>query len=106
MVWFGADPGGTRNFGVAVLRYDGSYITKCVDCADEAVEQMSERPGGIGIDCPLWWSEHECDAVLAAVAARNGVSRIWRHDLSLQRSESELDPKQMWFGEVNYFWPD
>jgi predicted nuclease with RNAse H fold len=194
MVWFGADPGGTKNFGVAILRDDGTYRTKCVNCADEAVEEISERPGGIGIDCPLWWSssrssdrmadrwlraqgvppgtvqtanslrgaalvqgamlafrareryagvpiteahpkallrvmtlhkqpwgriaaefglvgreppsEHERDAVLAAVAARNGVSRAWLRDLSLQRSDSELDPKRMWFGEVNYFWPN
>jgi predicted nuclease with RNAse H fold len=194
MVWFGADPGGKKNFGVAILRGDGSYSTNCVNCADEAVEQMSERPDGIGIDCPLWWSssrssdrladqwlraqgvppgtvqtanslrgaalvqgamfafrarqryagvpiteahpkallrvmrlhkqpwskiavefgllgneppsEHEWDAVLAAVAARNGVSGAWPHDLSCQCGERELDPKHMWFGEVNYFWPN
>jgi predicted nuclease with RNAse H fold len=193
MLWFGADPGGKKNFGVAILRDDGSYCTKCVDCADEAVEWMSERPGGIGIDCPLWWSssrssdrladrwlraqgvpsgtvqtanslrgaalvqgamfavrareryvgvtiteahpkallrvmalnkrpwnriaekfslvgkeprERERDAVLAAVAAREGIFGAWPRDLSLQRGERELDPKRMWFGEVNYFWPN
>ena len=56
MLWFGADPGGNGNFGVAILRDDGSYSTICVDCADHAVARMSERPDGIGIDCPLWWS--------------------------------------------------
>jgi len=193
MVWFGADPGGKKNFGAAILRDDGSYSTKCVDCADDALACISDRPEGIGIDCPLWWSsgrsgdrladswlrlkgvpsgtvqtanslrggaiiqgamfayrvrerysgvpiteahpkallrlmglraspwaviaakfdlvgtkppsDHECDAVLAAVAARNGITGLWSRDLSVHRHPSELDPKQMWFSSVNYFWP-
>jgi predicted nuclease with RNAse H fold len=192
-MWFGADPGGTKNFGVALLRNDGSYCPGCVDHADAAVEQMVDRPGGIGIDCPLWYSsarssdrkadqwlrsqgvppgtvqtanslrgaalvqgamfafrarerypgvaiteahpkallhvtglrnqpwtiiaakfglvgyeppsEHERDALLGAVAARDGISGAWPRDLSLVRGERELDPNQMWFGEVHYFWP-
>jgi hypothetical protein len=51
-------------------------------------------------------SEHERDAILASVAARNGVTGAWMRDLSLQRDQHELDPKRMWFGEVNYFWPN
>jgi hypothetical protein len=51
-------------------------------------------------------SEHERDAILASVAARNGVKGAWTHDLSLVRDERELDPKRMWFGEVSYFWPN
>jgi hypothetical protein len=50
-------------------------------------------------------SEHERDAVIAAVAARDGMRGVWSRDLSVKRCASELDPKQMWFGEVNYFWP-
>jgi hypothetical protein len=50
-------------------------------------------------------SEHECDAILAAVAARNGLTGVWLRDLSLQYDDRELDPKRLWFGEVNYFWP-
>jgi predicted nuclease with RNAse H fold len=193
-MWVGADPGGVANFGVAVLEGDGNYETFRVDCADEAVEFIRERPAGIGIDCPLWWSsargsdrkadkwlrakgipsgtvqtanslrgaalvqgvmlavrvrerhglvpiseahpkalvralglyqrpwselalrfglkgreprsEHERDALLAAVAARNGVTGIWRRDLAVERGAGELNPKRMWFGEVSYFWPD
>jgi hypothetical protein len=48
-------------------------------------------------------SEHECDAILAAVAARNGLTGVWSRDLSLQYDDRELDPKRLWFGEVNYF---
>jgi predicted nuclease with RNAse H fold len=198
MTWFGADPGGADNFGVAVFREDGTYVTKCVSCADEALNWICKfgRPNGAGIDCPLWWSsgqgggrkadqwirdhgippgtvqsanslqgaalvqgvmfavrlreryqgvliteahpkallrflglssnlnkwgeiqecfklkcsapssEHERDAVLAAVAAREGMTGVWSRDLSVNRWESELDPKRMWFGEVSYFWPN
>jgi predicted nuclease with RNAse H fold len=199
MTWFGADPGGENNFGIAVLYEDGKYKTRCVGCVDEAMEWICEigRPNGVGIDCPLWWSsgqgggrkadqwirkegrissgtvqsanslqgavlvqgmmlavrlrnryrgiliteahpkavlrflrlpldlekwdevqkhfklkgsapssEHERDAVLAAVAIREGVRGVWSRDLSFNRYESELDPKRMWFGEVSYFWPN
>ena len=49
MIWFGADPGGKKNFGVAILSHDGRYCTSCVDCADDAIAWMLERPDGIGI---------------------------------------------------------
>jgi len=52
------------------------------------------------------FSEHERDAVLAAVAIREGMTGAWSHDLSVKRDDdTELDPKRMWFGEVSYFWP-
>src|SRR5258708_15285911 len=51
-------------------------------------------------------SEHERDAVLAAVAAREGMTGVWSRDLSVNRRAGELDPKRMWFGEVSYFWPN
>ena len=54
--WFGADPGGVDNFGIAVLRKDGTYDTKCVNCVDDAMDWIGGRPNGVGIDCPLWWS--------------------------------------------------
>jgi hypothetical protein len=50
-------------------------------------------------------SEHERDAVLAAVAAREGMTGVWSRDLSVDRCTSELDPKRMLFGEVSHFWP-
>src|SRR5262249_41364779 len=58
MTWLGADPGGMDNFGVAVLREDGTYDTQCVNCADEAITWIGKfgRRHGVGIDCPLWWS--------------------------------------------------
>ncbi len=51
-------------------------------------------------------SEHARDAILCAVAARDGFSGRWKNDLSVERNASELDPKAMWFGRVSYYWPE
>jgi predicted nuclease with RNAse H fold len=51
-------------------------------------------------------TEHERDAVIAAVAAREGFESRWTHDLSAQRSESEQDPATYWLAPVRYFWPE
>jgi predicted nuclease with RNAse H fold len=48
--------------------------------------------------------EHQRDALLSAVAAREGACGRWR-DLSADRGPEELDPKHLWFGPVAYWWP-
>jgi hypothetical protein len=48
--------------------------------------------------------EHRRDALLSAVAAREGEQGRWR-DLSVVRCHDELDPKQLSFGPVKYWWP-
>lgn len=50
--------------------------------------------------------EHERDAVIGAVAAREGFEKRWGHDLSLNRSTSEQDPSRYWLAPVHYFWPE
>jgi predicted nuclease with RNAse H fold len=50
--------------------------------------------------------EHERDAIMAAIAAREGYEGRWTRDLSLVRHPSEQDPKTYWLSPVNYFWPD
>jgi predicted nuclease with RNAse H fold len=57
------------------------------------------------IDGPDPGNEHERDALLSAVAAREGSRQNWR-DLSIDRGASELDPKRIWFGPVSYWWPN
>jgi predicted nuclease with RNAse H fold len=49
--------------------------------------------------------EHERDATMAAIAAREGYEGRWTRDLSLERHPSEQDPKSYWLGPVSYFWP-
>ncbi len=199
-IWIGVDPGGKKNFGVAVLRSNGSAYTCCVNCADEAIEVIRQRvksqPAGVGVDAPLWWSsgmsggrcvdqwlrsryglsggqvqapnslrgaalvqgamfvqrirelfpvvpvvpvtethpkallvaldtderafyrrfcvrpkagvvsEHERDAVISAVAAREGFEGRWINDLSKCRYPSEQDPSQHWLSPVHYYWPE
>lgn len=49
--------------------------------------------------------EHERDATLAAMAAREGFVGRWPRDLSIDRYPSEHDPKAYWLAPVSYFWP-
>jgi hypothetical protein len=51
-------------------------------------------------------SEDERDAVLAAVAAREGFTGKWKTDLSVNRLPSEQDSAKLYFGRVHYWWPD
>jgi predicted nuclease with RNAse H fold len=55
-MWVGIDPGGKDAFGVAILNDDGTFSTHCLSCADDAIKRLGERPAGIGIDAPMWWS--------------------------------------------------
>ncbi|MCC6574955.1 MAG: DUF429 domain-containing protein [Planctomycetes bacterium] len=49
--------------------------------------------------------EHERDAILGAIAAREGFEGRWPLDLSASRHASELDPARYWLAPVHYFWP-
>lgn len=51
-------------------------------------------------------SQHECDALISAVAAREGFEGRWTRDLSNDRHEREQDPKGFWLAPVHYFWPE
>jgi predicted nuclease with RNAse H fold len=189
-MWLGVDPGGSAAFGIALLDAAGIVRTKCVSCAEEALDWVSERPAGVGVDAPMWWSagrssdrladqwirrtyriksgtvqaanslrgaalvqgalfvdglrrryqdipvteahpkallkvvggwecfcrrylvgvnfdnEHTRDAMIAAVAAREGFSGRWRRDLAQNRHPSEQDPATFWLAPINYYWPD
>src|SRR6185437_12924393 len=50
--------------------------------------------------------EHVRDAAIAAVAAREGHSGHWSHDLSESRLAGEQDPKAYWLAPIHYFWPE
>ena len=50
-------------------------------------------------------SEHERDAIISAVAAREGFELRWPRDLGITRGEREQDPSTFWLAPVHYFWP-
>lgn len=50
--------------------------------------------------------EHERDAIIAAVCAREGFEGRWPNDLRKQRHASEQDPATYWLAPVHYFWPE
>lgn len=49
--------------------------------------------------------DHERDAIIAALCAREGFEKRWACDLSQVRDSNEQDPAQHWLGPVHYFWP-
>ena len=53
-----------------------------------------------------WSNEHERDAAVAAVCAREGFEGCWATDLGLARSRSEQDPRSYWLAPMHYYWPD
>jgi predicted nuclease with RNAse H fold len=50
--------------------------------------------------------EHERDAIISAVAAREGFEGRWLNDLSKIRHHSEQDPSTFWLAPIHYFWPE
>jgi predicted nuclease with RNAse H fold len=50
--------------------------------------------------------QHERDAIVSAVAAREGFEGRWRRDLSATRGGAELDPSTFWLAPIHYFWPE
>lgn len=49
---------------------------------------------------------HESDAVISAVAAREGFEGRWLNDLGRTRYASEQDPSTYWLAPIHYFWPE
>jgi predicted nuclease with RNAse H fold len=50
--------------------------------------------------------EHERDAVISAVSAREGLEGRWLNDLGKTRYPSEQDPSTFWLAPIHYFWPE
>jgi predicted nuclease with RNAse H fold len=64
----------------------------------------SKRVAALGYRADL--GEHERDAHLSSVCAREGFSGRWVGDLSRLRSADEQDPSTYWLAPVHYFWPE
>ena len=61
--------------------------------------------GRFGLHCDIA-NDHVRDALIAAVAAREGFQGKWLHDLSIDRRPCEQDPRRYWLAPVHYFWPE
>ena len=86
MAWFGADPGGTAKFGVALPYPDGSFKSAVVSCAEEAIEWLAKTGASIeaaGIDAPLWWSSGRTGYRKSDQRIRNGCDGLGSTVLSL-----------------------
>ena len=51
-------------------------------------------------------NEHSRDAVISAVAAREGFSGRWKRDLAAVRHPSEQDTQHFWLAPIHYYWPE
>ncbi|MFC2056010.1 hypothetical protein ACFLTO_00340 [Chloroflexota bacterium] len=51
-------------------------------------------------------NDHERDALIAAISAREGFQKRWPTDLSKRRLPSEQDPDSYWLAPVYYYWPE
>jgi len=51
-------------------------------------------------------SQHERDAVVSAVAAREGFLRYWKRDLAKKRGKSERRLNDGYLKRIHYFWPE
>ncbi|WP_340116152.1 DUF429 domain-containing protein [Pelagibius sp. 7325] len=51
-------------------------------------------------------AQHERDAIISAVAAREGFSGRWPRDLVLDRLPEEQDPESYWLAPMHCFWPE
>jgi predicted nuclease with RNAse H fold len=58
----------------------------------------------MGVQSPMPETEHEKDALVGAIVAREAALGRWTVDLASKRGPSELDSNNMWFGRVNYYW--
>lgn len=52
------------------------------------------------------YDEHERDAAIGAVCAREGFEGRWTVDLAQDRHKSEQDPFGYWLAPIHYFWPE
>ena len=51
-------------------------------------------------------NEHERDAVVAAICAREGFEGRWPTDLAEERGPLEQNPHAYWLAPMSYFWPE
>ncbi|MCY3783289.1 MAG: hypothetical protein OXG79_05840 [Chloroflexi bacterium] len=73
-------------------------------CRFDEPKRFDELKRCFGIHAKPGISDHERDAVIAALAAREGFSGCWRRDLALKRLPEEQDPATYWLAPMHYWW--
>ena len=93
-----------RSPSISITEAHPKALLKALQLARAPWEEIAEA-FQLSTQQPAPSDEHRRDALLSAVAAREGARGTWR-DLAteIERGPEELDPG-MWFGPVSYWWP-
>ena len=87
--------------------FPGARITESHPKALLRALKVDETSFATRFEIPTAWSnEHERDASIAAVCAREGFERKWLVNLAEQRHIFEQDPQRYWLKPMFYFWPE
>ena len=95
-LWWSSGPGGGR-------LADDWLRTEC-RIASGTVQPVNSLRGAAIAQGLLHMNEYERDALIGAVAAREGFEGRWSLDLTMTRSVSEQNPAY-WLSPVHYIWP-
>ena len=68
--------------------------------------RFDELKQHFGIHADPGISDHERDAVIAALAAREGFTGCWTRDLGRTRFPEEQDPTAYWLAPMHYWWSE
>ena len=54
----------------------------------------------------FWKDDHQRDAIVGSICAREGFEGRWTTDLAKRRCESEQNPFNYCLNPIHYFWPE
>lgn len=70
-----------------------------------SIQNWGALLGRFSIESKAEPTEHERDALISAIAAREGLSGRWPKNLALIRDDREQDPQAFLGGPIEYWWP-
>ncbi len=83
--------------------HPGLFLRARFPSVDER-QRFDELKRHFGIQTASEISDHERDAVIAALAAREGFTKNWPCDLASKRRPEEQDPATYWLAPMHYWW--
>lgn len=88
-------------------KFSGTMITETHPKALLLALQSDETNFAERFKIPTAYSnEHERDASIGAVCAREAFEGRWTFNLARKRYDSEQDPLNYWLAPMHYFWPE